>query len=145
MQRPDLRSPEADAAATTVAAFPAVRAALLDFQRNYGRSTGAVLDGRDIGTVVFPEAQVKLFVTASLESRARRRWQELRQRGVEAELAEVESDMRRRDQQDAARAVAPLRPAEDAILLDTTDLNPDQAFERAIRVIRARLGETGPG
>jgi cytidylate kinase len=76
-----------------------------------------------------------------LESRARRRWLELRQRGVAAELAAVESDMRRRDQQDAARAVAPLRPAEDAMLLDTTDLNPDQAFAEALHLIRARLRE----
>ena len=138
--RPDLRGPLADMAASAVAAIPAVRAALLDFQRDFGRRQGAVLDGRDIGTVVFPEAQVKLFVTASVEERARRRFQELHARGVAADAAQVEAEIRARDAQDANRPVAPLRPAADAAVLDTTDLDADAAFGAALALIQARLG-----
>jgi cytidylate kinase len=138
LERPDLRSPEADMAASQVAAIPAVRTALLAFQRNFGAARGAVLDGRDIGTVVFPDATVKLFVTASLEARARRRWLELQARGVGVELSAVRNGMQTRDALDAARAAAPLRPAQDAIVLDTTDLNPEQAFDAAIAVVKPR-------
>ena len=92
-----------------MAAIPGVRAALLAFQRGFGADHGAVLDGRDIGTVIFPDAPVKLFVTASLEERAHRRWLELQAKGVAADLATVEQDMRARDAQDAARTAAPLR------------------------------------
>ncbi len=102
LERGDLRGPAADAAAAAVASVPGVRAALLDFQRNFGRERGAVLDGRDIGTVIFPEAPAKLFVTASLPERARRRWLELRAKGTPAELATVEADMRARDAADRA-------------------------------------------
>ena len=109
LERGDLRGPMADMAASAVAAIPAVRAALLEFQRGFGRERGAVLDGRDIGTVVFPDAAVKLFVTASVEERARRRFLELRGRGVEADPAQVEAEIRDRDAQDANRPVAPLR------------------------------------
>ena len=132
LDRPDLRGPPADAAASAVAAIPGVRAALLEFQRAFGRARGAVLDGRDIGTVVFPDASAKLFVTASPEARGRRRWQELRARGAEADLATVTAEVRARDAADAARAAAPLKPADDAILLDTTELDPDQAFAAAL-------------
>jgi len=138
LQRSDLRNPQADAAAGAVAAIPAVRAALLAFQRGFGAEHGAVLDGRDIGTVIFPDAGVKLFVTASLEQRARRRWRELQAKGVPAELATVEEDMRARDAQDAARAAAPLRAAEDAVLLDTTELDPEAAFQAAMQAVRSR-------
>jgi cytidylate kinase len=139
LQRGDLRGPEADMAASAVAAQPAVRAALLDWQRNFGRTHGAVLDGRDIGTVVFPDAQVKLFVTASAEERARRRWLELTARGAAAEPAKVLAELRARDEQDAARAVAPMKPAEDAVLIDTTELDADAAFARALAVVTGKL------
>ena len=129
----------ADMAASAVAAIPAVRAALLDFQRAFGRAHGAVLDGRDIGTVVFPDARVKLFVTASVEERARRRFLELRGRGVAADPAQVEAEIRDRDAQDANRPVAPLRPAEDAVILDTTALDAEAAFARALALVRERL------
>lgn len=140
LDRTDLRGPMADMAASAVAAIPAVRAALLDFQRSFGAERGAVLDGRDIGTVVFPNAAVKLFVTASVEERARRRFLELRGRGVAADPAQVEAEIRDRDAQDANRPVAPLRPAEDAVVLDTTTLDAEGAFVAALEVVKARLG-----
>jgi cytidylate kinase len=143
LDRTDLRGPVADAAAAAVAAIPSVRAALLDFQRNFATERGGVLDGRDIGTVIFPAAAVKLFVTASLAERARRRWLELQAKGVAAELATVEADMKARDAQDAARAAAPLRPADDAVLLDTTGKDPDAAFAEALHIAHARLTEAG--
>lgn len=139
LDRSDLRGPMADMSASAVAAIPAVRAALLDFQRAFGRERGAVLDGRDIGTVVFPEAAVKLFVTASVAERARRRFLELRGRGVAADIAQVEAEIRDRDAQDANRPVAPLRPAADAIHLDTSALDADAAFAEALRLVRTRL------
>jgi CMP/dCMP kinase len=139
LERRDLRGPQADAAAAAAAAIPGVRAALLAFQRNFGAAHGAVLDGRDIGTVIFPGAPVKLFITASLEERARRRWLELVAKGVGADLETVAEDMRLRDAQDAARVAAPLRPAEDAVRLDTTALDADAAFDAAMGVVRDRL------
>ena len=139
LERHDLRGPQADAAAAAVAAIPGVRAALLAFQRDFGAAHGAVLDGRDIGTVIFPDAPVKLFVTASLEERARRRWLELAAKGVGAELETVAEEMRLRDAQDAARVAAPLRPAEDAVKVDTTALDADAAFDAAMREVRSRL------
>lgn len=144
LDRSDLRGPMADMAASAVAAIPAVRAALLDFQRDFGRAHGAVLDGRDIGTVVFPDAPVKLFVTASVTERARRRHLELTARGVAADPAQVEAEIRDRDAQDANRPVAPLRPAEDAMLLDTTALDAEAAFAAALAMVRARLGAPRP-
>jgi cytidylate kinase len=139
LERPDLRGPQADAAAAAVAAIPAVRAALLAFQRGFGTEHGAVLDGRDIGTVIFPDAGVKLFVTASLEERARRRWLELRAKGVSADLTTVEQDMRARDAQDAARTAAPLRAADDAVLLDTTALDAEAAFQAAMQAVQSKI------
>ena len=139
LERGDLRGPVADQAAAAVAAIPAVRAALLDFQRRFAGAEGAVLDGRDIGTVIFPDAPAKLFVTASLAERARRRHAELLARGTQADLAAVTEDMRARDAADAARIAAPLRPAEDAVMLDTTALDADAAFTRALAAVRARL------
>ncbi len=141
LDRTDLRGPMADMAASAVAVIPAVRAALLDFQRSFGRDRGAVLDGRDIGTVVFPEAAVKLYVTASVQERARRRCLELRGRGEAADPAQVEAEIRNRDTQDATRPVAPLKPAEDALLLDTTALDAEAAFAAALALVRGRLGK----
>jgi cytidylate kinase len=139
LERSDLRGPEADAAAAAVASVPGVRAALLAFQRDFGAAQGAVLDGRDIGTVVFPNADLKLFIVASPEARAHRRWLELRDRGLAVNPAEVERDIRARDQQDAERAIAPLRPADDAVVIDTTALDRDAAFAAVLGVAGLRL------
>jgi cytidylate kinase len=138
-QRSDLRGPPVDEAASLVASVPAVRAALLDFQRNFARAGGAVLDGRDIGTVIFPDAPAKLFVTASPEERGRRRWAELRARGVAADQAAITAEVHARDAADRARAAAPMKPANDAMLLDTTTLDADAAFARALALIAERL------
>ncbi len=139
LQRDDLRGPAADRAASLVAAVPGVRAALLAFQRRIA-AAGAVLDGRDIGTVVWPQARVKLFVTASVPARAHRRWLELSAKGVAITQAQVEADMRARDAQDSSRATAPLRAADDAVLLDTTGLDAEGAFSRAMGIVRERIG-----
>jgi cytidylate kinase len=139
LERNDLRGPQADAAAAAVASIPGVRAALLAFQRQFGEEQGAVLDGRDIGTVIFPDAPVKLFITASLAERARRRWLELRQKGIDADPATVEADMADRDAKDAARAAAPLRAAPDAFTLDTSGIDPDSVFETALTYVRQRI------
>jgi cytidylate kinase len=138
--RGDLRGPAADAASSAVAAIPGVRAALLEFQRGFGAKGGAVLDGRDIGTVIFPAAPAKLFITASPAERARRRWLELRAKGLDVDLTNVEHEMRARDERDSARAAAPLRPAEDAVVLDTSDMDAEAAFLAAIVAVRDRLG-----
>ena len=141
LKRTDLRGPAADAASFQVASIPDVRAALLAFQRRFAAS-GAVLDGRDIGTVVLPQAQVKLFVTAGLAVRAERRHRELLGRGgTVPDLAEIQAEMAARDAADSTRATAPLRPAEDAVVLDTSGLSADQALARAEAIIRWKLGE----
>ncbi len=135
LDRADLRGPDADQAASLVATVPAVRAALLAFQRGFATTGGAVLDGRDIGTVIFPDADVKLFVTASVAARAERRWREHHAASLEA----VTADLQARDTQDASRSTAPLRPAPDATVLDTTAMDPDQAFAAALAAIGVRL------
>ncbi|SES00405.1 cytidylate kinase [Tranquillimonas rosea] len=140
LERDGLRSAEAARAASQVAAIPEVRKALLDFQRAFARRYGgAVLDGRDIGTVICPEAEVKLFVTASDPVRAQRRFDELIASGVETTFDEVLADLKDRDRRDSARASAPLKPAEDAHLLDTTDLGIEAAVEAAVTVVKQRL------
>lgn len=139
LQRDDLRGPVADAAATAVASIAGVRAALLAFQRRFAEHDGAVLDGRDIGTVIFPGATAKLFVTASQAERARRRWLELQSKGVTTPLATVEREIQMRDEHDAGRVAAPLREASDAYRLDTTGMDADAAFAVALAVVRARL------
>ncbi len=138
-ERTDLRVPQVDEAASQVASIPAVRAALLDFQRAFAATNGAVLDGRDIGTVIFPQAQAKLFVTASAEERGRRRWRELTARGVPADLATITAEIRTRDAADAARTAAPLRPADDAMTLDTSHLDADAAFARALELLAGKV------
>ncbi len=138
LARTDLRRPAVDAAAAAIAADPAIRAALLAFQRDFGHARGAVLDGRDIGTVIFPDARVKLFVTASLDARAERRRLELAARGIHEPIDTVRAAMAARDAADAARSTAPLKPAADAILVDTTDLNADQAFDRAKAIVEGQ-------
>jgi CMP/dCMP kinase len=136
LERPGLRSARAGQAASKVAALPEVRAALLDFQKRFARREGgAVLDGRDIGTVICPEAEAKLYVTAADEVRAERRRAELAGPSVDAVLA----DLRARDARDAARDVAPMAAAADAHLLDTTELSIDAAVAEAVAYVKSRL------
>ena len=133
-----LKAQAVGAAASLVSAIPEVRSVVLAFQRDFGRAaSGAVLDGRDIGTVIFPDADVKIFVTASPEVRARRRAAELEQAGGRIDEAEVLADIRRRDERDSTRAIAPLKAAPDAYLLDTTHLDIDAAFRAAIDIVEA--------
>lgn len=133
-----LRGAPMGEAASKVAVLPAVRAALVQLQRAFAaRPEGAVLDGRDIGTIICPDADVKLFVTASAEERANRRFKELSGRGDPISYDEVLADIRARDARDTGRAVAPLRPAEDARLLDTTKMDIDAAFRAAVEIIDA--------
>jgi cytidylate kinase len=143
-----LRSDEASIAASKVAAIPAVRAALLKFQKDFclnppeikgGGKKGAVLDGRDIGTIIAPGAKVKVFVTASVEARAARRFKELQGRGQNATYPSVLKDMRERDARDAERSIAPTKPAPDAVVLDTTNMDAEQAFEEAKRIANMKL------
>ncbi len=134
-----LKSHAVGEAASIVSAIPDVRAALLQFQRRFAQTPpGAVLDGRDIGTVVCPNAEVKIFVVASAEARARRRALELRSRGEAADESTILADIQRRDERDRSRSVAPLVAAEDAITLDTTDLDVDGAFRAAVALIEGR-------
>ena len=138
-----LRSDEAANAASLVAAIPEVRKVLVNFQRDFaarppGGAGGAVIDGREIGTVVCPVAEIKFFVTASLEARANRRLKELRERGIAGIPSRVLRDMQDRDARDSQRDTAPLRMADDAILLDTTELTADEAFAAALKSIEAR-------
>lgn len=136
-----LRTETAGAAASIVSAYPSVRAALIDRQRAFAaRPGGAVLDGRDIGTIIAPEAQAKLFVTASADIRAARRHAELVRRGLNVHLESVLADIRARDARDSQRATAPLRAAPDAALLDTSDLAIEAAVDRAIALVEARMG-----
>ncbi|PRY85633.1 (d)CMP kinase [Donghicola tyrosinivorans] len=140
LQGDALRTPEVAQAASKVAAMPEVRKALVDFQRAFAaRAGGAVLDGRDIGTVICPQAQVKLFVTASDQIRADRRWKELTYKGHKVTLDEVLSDLRERDRRDSTRADAPLKAASDAISLDTTTLSIEEAVAAAVKEIEARM------
>lgn len=136
-----IRAPEASMAASNVSAMPEVRAFLLERQRDMARSRSVVMDGRDIGTVVLPQAQVKIFLTASPEVRARRRWTEQRGRGFDPDYGALLEEIRRRDYNDSHREVAPLRPAADAVILDTTDLAFDEALDRITQIVLQRLGE----
>ena len=140
----DLRSEQAGSAASQVAVLPGVRAALLDFQRNFaknppGGKAGAVLDGRDIGTVVCPDATVKIFVEAELETRVQRRVKELREKGENIIEARVRADMQARDARDKDRSVAPLKAADDAFTLDTSNMTADEAFAKARAYIESKI------
>lgn len=142
---PDIRSDEAGVAASKVAAIPEVREILLDLQRdvaarppslpNGGAAKGAVLDGRDIGTVICPQADAKLFVTADVAERAKRRFKELQSAGIGVTYEAVLAQMRDRDARDAGRSVAPMKPAEDAVVLDTTDMTIAQVLEKALDLV----------
>ena len=145
---PALRDEKVGRVASIVSAHPAVRAALLDYQRNFAYhppndAEGAVLDGRDVGTVVCPQATVKLFVTASLEARAGRRLRELEAAGDPADAAVVLADLQARDERDSKRSASPLKPATDAVVLDTSGLDADEAFGAAVSIVRARTRSFG--
>jgi cytidylate kinase len=139
---PNLRGTEAGDKASVVARIPEVRAALIDTQRAFARRPpGAVLDGRDIGTVVCPEADVKIFVVASPEVRARRRFLEHQARGEPIRYEAVLNDIKERDERDTTRAVSPLKPAPDALLLDTSELSIEAAFDAAVGLIKRKIGQ----
>ena len=140
----ELRSEPVSRIASFISAYSSVRTALLERQQEFaGQPGGAVLDGRDIGTVIAPAADVKLFVTASAEARAQRRVRELLERGMPAHYEDVLADIRARDTRDSSRDVAPLKPAPDAIILDTSDLDRKAAIGEAIRLVEQRLGHKG--
>jgi cytidylate kinase len=137
---PELRSEPVSRIASMISAYPSVRSALLERQQDFARQPGgAVLDGRDIGTVIAPGAEVKLFVTASPEVRAERRLKEIEARGMHAHFDDVLADIRSRDERDSGREVAPLRAAEDALVLDTSKLTPEEAVVEAVRLVESRL------
>ncbi len=131
-----IRTPEASMMASRISAVPAVRAYLLGLQRDMARTHNVIMDGRDIGTVVLPDAKVKIFLTASPEARAQRRYKELAEKGTDTTYEEVLRDVKERDYNDSHRAIAPLKPAGDSILVDTTELDFEQSVEAIINVIK---------
>jgi len=133
-----IRTEQMGSAASIVAALPAVRAALLQRQRDFRQSPGLIADGRDMGTVVFPDAPLKVFLTASAEERARRRYQQLKQAGVAATLSGLLDEIKQRDKRDSERATAPLKPAADAIQLDSTQLTIEQVLEHILALVASR-------
>ena len=135
----EIRMPEISMYASDVSAHAAVRSFLLEMQRKLARENCVIMDGRDIGTVVLPEAKLKIYLTASPEARAERRMKELQAKGVEQSFEEVLRDIILRDEQDMNREVAPLRQAEDAVLVDTTEIDFDQSFALLCRIIRERM------
>lgn len=134
-----IRTEQAGEGASRVAAMPAVRAALMDRQRAFARAPGLVADGRDMGTVVFPAAVLKIFLTASAEERARRRYNQLKDKGLGANLAALSLEIAERDRRDATRAVAPLRPADDAVIVDSTAMTIDAVVARVLELAAARI------
>lgn len=137
----DIRTPEIAKYASKVSAVPEVRQFLLNTQRDMAKNGNILMDGRDIGTVILPDAPVKIFLTASAEARAQRRYLELREKGQQVTLDDVLHDIRQRDHQDMTRAVAPLKQAEDAVLLDTSDITLEQSIEAVLRIIREKTEE----
>ena len=133
-----IRTPEASMAASNVSAIPAVREFLFDLQRNIAKENDCLMDGRDIGTVVLPDAQVKIFLTASAEVRAKRRYDELLAKGMKAEYNEVLEEMIQRDYQDSHRAIAPLKQADDAVLVDTSEMNLEQVLETLENIVKEK-------
>lgn len=137
----EIRTPEMSRVASLIAAQPPVRAFLLDMQRDIARTNSVVMDGRDIGTVVLPNADVKIYLTASDEVRAKRRLKELVDKGQNANLETVLREIRQRDQQDLTRAIAPLRQAKDAVVADTSDLNLEESLALLERIVREKIGQ----
>jgi cytidylate kinase len=135
----EIRTETAGAEASRVAAMPPVRTALLQRQRDFARPPGLVADGRDMGTVVFPEAPLKIYLTASAEERARRRHKQLKDKGLTVTIGDLSQEIRERDQRDSSRSVAPLRPAADAVLLDSTGLAIEQVVDQVLELARSRL------
>ena len=133
-----IRSTEVTAIVSKVAAIGAVREAMVAQQRRMGEAGGVLMDGRDIGTVVFPNAQLKVFLTASVEERALRRYKELVAKGEKVDLAQLQKDIASRDKQDSERAISPLRQAEDALLLDTSDMNIEQVTDKILQLVQER-------
>ena len=136
-----IRTPEVSMAASAVSALPAVRQFLLQLQRDLAASSNVIMDGRDIGTVVLPDAGLKIFLTASPEERARRRYLELQEKGADTTLEAVLEDMRQRDHNDSNRAAAPLKAAEDAVMVDTTGCSLEEAVERMKKLAKERIGK----
>jgi CMP/dCMP kinase len=134
-----LRTETAGAAASAIAAHPPVRAALVDLQHRFRRAPGLVADGRDMGTVIFPDAPYKVFLTASAEERAKRRYKQLKEKGVSVNLAGLLNEIAARDERDAGRAVAPLRPADDAVIVDSTGTPISEVIERVLAVLPESL------
>jgi cytidylate kinase len=137
----DIRTERAGDGASKVAALPAVRAALVERQQAFARSPGLVADGRDMGTVIFPNARLKIFLTASAEERARRRYKQLKDKGVDANLAALSLEIAERDRRDASRPIAPLRPAEDALIIDSTSMSIDAVVARVLELAAERFRE----
>jgi cytidylate kinase len=135
----DIRTERAGDGASKVAALPAVRAALVDRQRAFARAPGLVADGRDMGTVIFPDAGLKIFLTASAEERARRRYKQLKDKGVGANLAALSLEIAERDRRDASRPIAPLRPADDALIIDSTSMSIDAVVARVLELAAQRF------
>lgn len=136
----EIREPEISICASDVSALPAVRSFLLEMQRQMAREHSVIMDGRDIGTVVLPQAELKIFLTASAKARADRRLLELRRKGIESSFEEVLRDIEYRDEQDTARAAAPLKKADDAVLVDTSDIDFEQSLALLCGIIEKRLG-----
>ncbi len=134
-----IRTPEASMMASKISAIPAVRAYLLDLQRNMAKTHNVIMDGRDIGTVVLPDAQVKIFLTASPEARAQRRYTELVEKGMDVKYEDILQDVITRDYNDTHRETAPLKPAEGCVMVDTTELDFEQSVEKIISVIKERI------
>ncbi len=135
----DIRTPDVTGIVSRVAAIGAVREAMVAQQRRMGETGGVLMDGRDIGTVVFPKAQLKIFLTASVEERARRRYKEMIENGQKIELLQLQQEIAERDKQDSERAISPLRQAADAILLDTSDMNIQQVTEKIMQLVQERI------
>ena len=131
----ELRQEETGAVASRIAAVPAVRAALASRQRLFRQAPGLVADGRDMGTVIFPDAKLKIFLTASAEIRAERRYKQLKDKGESVNLTHLFREIKARDSRDQSRSIAPLRPAEDAVIIDSTDMNIDEVFEKVLSLI----------
>jgi cytidylate kinase len=136
-----IRKNEVSAFASTVSAIPAVREYLLDMQRELARQHNVIMDGRDIGTVVLPNADVKIYLTASVEERAKRRWKELQEKGDNTPFETVKEQIIQRDHADMNREIAPLRQAEDAVVVDTSDLNLEESIEAAYQVVKEKMGQ----
>ena len=136
----EIRTPEASMMASAASAVPVVRAFLLELQRRLARENNVVMDGRDIGTVILPNAQVKIFLTASPEARAQRRFLELEEKGIKTTFDEVLADMKQRDYNDSHREIAPLKPAEDSVLADTTELTLDESRALLLKIINDKIG-----